>query len=154
MWKLKGRFKAGLFGNFGISPKPTQMATNSVLQKLPETAWYVTVSKANKRQCNATRATASLESQMLPPRIYCGCNLISYNETFHPWFSSRSFLSWQKFQIGTTGTLSNLTHLLFHALRDGFRRKKLLFFWILSKWGIGGPCPNFWAPFHKCIFGQ
>ena len=72
-------------------------------------------------QCDI--ATASLESQMLPPRIYCGCNLISYNETFHPWFSSRSFLSWQKFQIGTTGTLSNLTHLLFHVLRDGFRRK-------------------------------
>ena len=29
--------------------------------------------------------------------------------------------------------------------------KKLLFFWILSKSGGGGPCPNFLSPFHKCI---
>ena len=31
-----------------------------------------------------------------------------------------------------------------------------LFFLILSKWGAGrgGPCPNFFSPFHKCIFGQ
>ena len=30
----------------------------------------------------------------------------------------------------------------------------LLFFWILSKWGGGGPCLNFLSSFHKCFFGQ
>ena len=30
--------------------------------------------------------------------------------------------------------------------------KKLLLFWILSKWGGEGPA-HFFSPFHKCIFG-
>ena len=43
----------------------------------------------------------------------------------------------------------------FSKLREWLTKKKLLFFWILSKWGEGGvPCPNFLAPFHNCNFGQ
>ena len=44
-------------------------------------------------------------------------------------------------------------------VRDVLLKKKLLFFWILSKRGGVGveggvPYPNFLAPFHKFIFGQ
>ena len=40
-----------------------------------------------------------------------------------------------------------------YFLREDIPKKKMLFFWILSKSG-GEPCPNFLSPFHKCIFGQ
>ena len=33
-------------------------------------------------------------------------------------------------------------------------KKMLLFFWILSKWGGGGPCPIFSHTCRKCNFGQ
>ena len=38
-------------------------------------------------------------------------------------------------------------------VREGFPKKMLLFFWILSNWG-GWALPNFFGTFYKCIFGQ
>ena len=42
-----------------------------------------------------------------------------------------------------------------YPVKDVLTKKKLLFFWILSKWGGGeSPAKKKFLPFHKSIFGQ
>ena len=56
-------------------------------------------------------------------------------------------------QVGLPLHAMGTLHIARAQCKGWSHQEKLLFFWILSKWG-GGPCPNFLSLFHKCIFGQ